>query len=376
MDLMVLYGCLHGAATGLDTKFGLEFQWDIPLLNGYRWKCLPSVTGSRYPRAPLRPLSLAVIRELVGGRYDVLVVHGYAEVTDWLAIGAARAGGTAVLVRGESNLLRSRRPWKRAAKRLVMKLLFSMIDGYIAIGSESRRYAEFYGMPPNRIFVAPYCVDNRLFKLASTGGRQRIRAEMGIAADAVVFAYVGKLYSRKAPMDLLEAFALSGACGSAVLMFVGDGVQRCKLEERAKSERLEGVRFAGFVNQSGLPQYYAASDAVVLPSLAEPWGLVINEAMACGRAVVASSACGSAADLVREGVNGYVFPAGDVRALAEILRHLRTNPKKLQAMGRASEAIIADWSPEVCAGRIAEAARRVVECRRSAAWLPQKLSGG
>jgi len=355
--LTVIYCCAHGLTEGRDRGFGLRFRWDVPLLEGYRCRFLRDVLGDgAAPRPPFRPLNLGVVGELLRERYDVLVVHGYAYLTCWLAFASARLCGSIVLVRGESNLLRKRSAPKRAAKWLSMRALTRLVHGYVAVGTESRRYAEAYGLPPRRVFFSPYCADNEFFARRVLH-RRRVRARLGVRERTVLFAFVGKLRPRKAPMDLLLAFERAAVGEAAALMFVGNGVQRHQLERYARRRGLKGVRFVGFVNQSCLPDYYAAADVLVLPSLAEPWGLVVNEAMASGCAVVVSDACGCAADLVRTGVNGCVFPAGDVARLADSLRHLAGDPDRVRAMGRESRRIIEGWSPRACAARIAEAAR-------------------
>jgi len=364
--LTVIYCCAHGLREGRDRRFGVRFRWDVPLLEGYRHRFLPDVLGDgAAPRPPLRPLNPGVVGELLRERYDVLIVHGYAYVTCWLAFAAARFSGSVVLVRGESNLLRRRSAPKRAAKWLCMRALARLAHGYLAVGTESRRYAEACGVPPHRVFLSPYCVDNGFF--ARGRGRQ-VRQRLGLEPGTVLFAFVGKLYPRKAPMDLLMAFRRASTAGGGALMFVGDGAQRGELEGYAARHGLRGVRFVGFVNQSHLPHYYAAADVLVLPSRAEPWGLVVNEAMASGCAVVVSDACGCAADLVRDGVNGYVFPAGDVDALARILRELAGDPAGVRAMGRQSLRIIRGWTPQACAERMAQAAR--------AAWRQARGGAG
>ena len=182
--------------------------------------------------------------------------------------------------------------------------------------------------------------------------------DLNLDADVIVFAFFGKVYPRKAPFDLLLAFE-NVALPKAALLFVGDGESRRELEQYVGTKRISNVRFVGFVNQSEIPKYYGITDVLVLPSRAEPWGLVVNEAMACGCAVVVSDVCGCAPDLVHEGKNGYAFRAGDVQALARILRELAGNPERVRAMGRASREIIKSWSPEVCAENIAEAVERV-----------------
>jgi glycosyltransferase involved in cell wall biosynthesis len=156
-----------------------------------------------------------------------------------------------------------------------------------------------------------------------------------------VILFAGKLQQRKRPHDLLAAYARLTGARDPYLVFVGDGEMTDALAAQAAGL---GVRFAGFRNQSELPRFYDLCDVFVLPSRHEPWGLVINEAMCAGRAVVASDEVGATADLVRDGENGFIFPAGDVGALAAALTAVLADANTAARMGARSREIIARWS--------------------------------
>lgn len=362
IDLTVLYSSRHGLESRVDEKFGVEFAWDIPLLEGYKYKFLESIPRGASPQGPLGLFNPGIVRELFAEHYEVLVVHGYNYLTCWLAFLGAKATSTKLLVRGESHLLAKRPFWRRAFKALPLKVLFRTLDGYLAIGSRSARYAEHCGVRANRVFIAPYCVHNEFFaKRAKEGAgfREKMLRALNLHPGSIVLAFFGKLYPRKAPFDLLVAFEKLNS-ERVALLFVGDGESRRPLEDYVARKHISNVRFTGFVNQSMLPKYYGLTDVVVLPSRAESWGLVVNEAMACACAVVVSDVCGCAPDLVHEGKNGCIFPAGNVEALSKILRQLVNDPQCIRAMGRASEEIITDWSPQVSAARIADAVANVV----------------
>jgi glycosyltransferase involved in cell wall biosynthesis len=155
-----------------------------------------------------------------------------------------------------------------------------------------------------------------------------------------------RLIEAKAPGDLIAARRLFTQSlppeRRPFLLLVGDGPLRAELERAA--DGIETIRFAGFRNQTELPAFYAMADLFVLPSRREPWGLVVNEAMNAGCAILASDRVGAALDLVREGVNGAIFPAGSVPALADALARLLADPARLAEMGRQSLAIIQRWS--------------------------------
>jgi glycosyltransferase involved in cell wall biosynthesis len=359
MDLTVLYCSRQGVEERVDPKFGVSFAWDIPLLDGYGWKFVDG--GGADGVAGRTGACLAVAREVLRGAYDALIVHGYARPACWAAFAAAAASRTPFLIRGESHLLDSRSLWRRLVKGVPLRALLRAARGYLAIGTRSAQYAAHYGMPECRIAIAPYCIDNRFFADGADAARRNRARELealGLPAEALVFGFFGKIYQGKGCRDLLHAFRRIEAPGAS-LIFVGDGTDRAELEGYARSRGMENVRFVGFVNQSEVPRYQGLTDVLVLPSHAETWGLVVNEAMAAGCAVIVSDACGCAPDLVEQGTNGFTYPAGDVDALAELMARFLHQEGLAAEMGDASRRIIRDWSPAECARRIAEAVRRV-----------------
>jgi glycosyltransferase involved in cell wall biosynthesis len=165
------------------------------------------------------------------------------------------------------------------------------------------------------------------------------------ASRDFVILFCAKLQPWKRPLDLLRAFAKLGA-GNALLVFAGDGPLRKELETESRLLGIPSrVRFLGFVNQSQLPGVYTAADVMVLPSAYEPFAVVVNEAMLCGCAVVASDRVGAARDLINPGKTGFVFPCGDVEALARILAETISEPVRLREIGRAARHRLESWSP-------------------------------
>lgn len=202
------------------------------------------------------------------------------------------------------------------------------------------------GIPERRIVLTPYTVNNEWwterFKQADRGAA---RARWEIPEEAVVILFSAKLQPWKRPLDVLRAFARIPAA-DLYLVFAGDGSLRSALEAEAKSLDVAArIRFLGFVNQSGLPETYTASDILVLPSEYEPFGVVVNEAMLCGCCPVVSDRVGARFDLIREGETGFVFRAGDVDALAGVLRMVVRDGATLKRVGRAARERMTTWSP-------------------------------
>ena len=338
LDLTVLYAMLPDAAQQ-GAGFGVPFEWDVPLRDGYRSEVLenrakhPSVTafsGCDTPGIGAR------LQEL---RPAAVLVNGWVVKTCLQALWACRRLGIPCMVRGEANRLRPRAGWKHALHRLLMR----QYSAWLAIGSANRDFYRFHHCPEDRIFWAPYAVDNDFFAAqaaARAGRRSELRAAFGIPPETVVFLFAGKLEAKKHPADLLEALARLPADlrGRAHALIAGDGELRGDCERLARENKVP-VSFAGFLNQSRLPDAYAAADVLVLPSDAgETWGLVVNEAMASGRPAVVSRAAGCCADLIVEGETGQSFACGDVAALAEILGSYVRNPAQAARQGAAAAA--------------------------------------
>jgi len=193
-----------------------------------------------------------------------------------------------------------------------------------------------------------------------------LRDSLGWPKDLPVVLYGGKLIPKKRPMDLLEAYCRVIAEIPAALVLLGDGSEHDRLASVIASRNLRHAFITGFVNQGEIPRYYAAADILVLPSGHEPWGLVLNEGMCFGLPVVASDAVGGAPDLVHPGENGFVYPSGDVGALAGALRTLLQDPARRARMGARSREIVAAYSYEADLRGILDALRTVAGGRAAA----------
>jgi glycosyltransferase involved in cell wall biosynthesis len=175
-------------------------------------------------------------------------------------------------------------------------------------------------VPESQLFFTPHFVENDRFDSASAraradGSATAFREAAGAPAGAVVFLFVGKLIPRKRAIDFVQALAGLRASGRLVHgIIVGSGPEEAGLRDQA---RVLGapVYFAGFKNQTELPTAYAAADCFVLPATIDTWGLVVNEAMACGLPAIVTDAVGCAPDLVVSGETGFVYPAGDAPQL-------------------------------------------------------------
>jgi glycosyltransferase involved in cell wall biosynthesis len=232
------------------------------------------------------------------------------------------------MVRGDSHLATPRSAIKRLGKRLLYPWLLKQFDTVLYVGKRSRAYYEHYDYPAERLFFSPHCVDNAFFADRATPAvGNELRKRIGIAVSDRVLLFAGKLVPFKRPLDLVNAAAeLCQRDRPVHILVAGAGELEGDLTRRSV-ERGVPLYHLGFQNQSEMPAAYAAADVLVLPSDGrETWGLVVNEALACGRPVMVSDACGCAPDLVADGRAGAVFPMGDVCTLANGLEQLLERP--------------------------------------------------
>ena len=357
IELTVFFGSDFSVKSYRDEGFGVEVKWDVPLLEGYRHEFLPALrdTGTE---GTFTPISRGLTARLRGreGRpaFDVVWVHGYATVNQMHAILAAKSLGIPVLVRAESWLGdRPRGGAKLAAKKTFFAGLRHLIDAVLVTGTPNRAYWNHYLGEDFPMFQMPYAVDNRWFqeRSAEAAARQgELREELGLAPGQPVILFASKLQARKRCADLIAAYARLLAAMEQepfpALVIVGDGEERAALEAQAAATNFPGFRFQGFRNQSELPRFFDLATVFVLPSRHEPWGLIVNEVMNAGRAVIVSDEVGSNFDLVTDGVEGCVFPAGDVDKLAKALRRVLATPGRAAEMGLRARERIEQWSFE------------------------------
>ena len=318
----------RGASAGrrYDPGFQREIQWDVPLTQGYDHVDLADTDLNSEIRAA-----------------EILWLHGWQSRTLRRAIVRARRCHKPVLMRGENCdiAMPDGRGLRRVAKRAYLNAIFRRCSAFLTIGSANAKYYLDHGVPQERLFFTPYAVDNTRFEaeaVAAGPKRAQLKTGMGLVPDQKVVLFVGKLTRRKRADLLARAFVKADFGGlKPALVFVGDG----EMGDRLRTLAPDAI-FLGFRNQSELAALYDMADVLVLPSGREPWGLVVNEAMACATAVITSDQVGCAGDLVTDDC-GVVFPNGDVDGLAAALSRCLNNS---DAMGRAARRAIRKWSYE------------------------------
>lgn len=362
LDFQVAYCSLRGAEAGYDPEFGATVKWDVPLLDGYSWTHIRNriFSGQNFIRL-FNPGLWPLIR---GGNFDAILCYAsYRTYSFWIAYLAAKLSRTAFLFGTDTTTLTplDQRMWKRHVKRLAWPLLFRLADQVIVPSSGTHELMATLGIPDERVTLTPYTVDNDWWTQRATRvDRDAVRAKWRAKLETFVVLFCAKLQPWKRPSDLLRAFAQADT-SNAILVFAGDGPLRPTLEAQAESLGVrERVRFAGFFNQTQLPEVYTAADLLVLPSVYDAFGVVVNEAMLCGCPVAASSNVGATRDLIAPISPDFIFPCGDVDALAAILSNAARDPARLREMGRRGIEHMRTWTPHRNVSATLEAVERSV----------------
>jgi glycosyltransferase involved in cell wall biosynthesis len=347
--------------------FGVEFDWDISLLDGYPHSFLKNV-ARRPGNGTFAGFDTPEVKEVVRSRrYDAVLVNGWHYKSAWQTIYACWKSGVKVMVRSDSHLHTERSTIKRAVKWLTYPRFISRFDACLAVGKWSRDYFLHYGARPQRVFMVPHAIDDRRFKIEAEcleARRSELRKEDRLSENAIVLMFSGKFISKKRPMDFVWAIEQAVRRNPQIRgLMVGDGPLRTACEDFVRERGLP-IRFTGFLNQSQIIRAYVVSDALVLPSDGgETWGLVVNEAMACARPCIVSDRVGCGPDLVIPQQTGFIFPLGEVGALADSMVHLSMNPKSLTLMGSNARTLLKNYSVEKAVDGVIESLAAPLEPR-------------
>ncbi len=342
------------AAGVVDPGFGKTVAWDIPLLEGYEHEFVPNV--ARRPGTGhfwgLRNPDLT--RRIEGWRADAVLVFGWNSASH-LGVMRHFKGRIPVFFRGDSTLLGGGSAWRARVRRTALSWVYRHIDMAIAVGSNNKEYFRWSGVPEERIAFAPHAIDTQRFSDPdgqSAARATRWRTELGIPPSARVILYAGKFTPTKNLPRLVQAFCGAGMPGHLIL--VGNGLLEAQLRSLASGRG--DVHFLPFQNQQAMTAVYRLGNVFTLPSLGETWGLAINEALACGRPVIVSNRVGGTRDLVKDGVNGWIFEASSLDQLTGAVRRaLMCEPQTLDAMGEAARRTSADWTLTAAAAGIERA---------------------
>jgi glycosyltransferase involved in cell wall biosynthesis len=349
-DLEVLFISNMSVLGYQDIEFGREVKWDIPLLDGYKYRFLKT-WGDKGTLSFWFPLCPSLFKVLKEGNYDYIWIHGWGSFNHLMALFFAKLLSIKILIRGESGMhLPKGGLVKRTIKFCLLKIIFCLVDKFLAIGTSNANFYLFFGVDRRKIFMMPYAINNDYFYGQSLFFKNEVsknKNSHNIMDDSPIILYVSKLTKRKNILDLLDAYEklLIKMPGNNVpyLMVIGDGELKNALLQMVRLKNLNRVHFLGFKNQSELPIYYEMCDVFVLPSSAEPWGLVVNEVMNHAKPVIVSDEVGCSSDLIFDGLNGYIFENHNTQDLADKLYKILASTQVKNSMGKESLEIISKW---------------------------------
>ena len=347
VDLEVWFGVRTDAERSWTVD---ESTWMFP----YRY--LPRIGTEAHGMSMPTPISTSA-------RPDLLVsLYASPAFLTGLFLAWQRGWRTALWVEVTFDSWIRRRRWKEVLKRVV----FRRVDAVITAGQDGRAFALRYGVSAERVHIARHVVDVEYFAAGAAltrADRDETRSELGLGG--VVFLYVGRLWWAKGIDALLAAYSSldQEMPGATSLLLVGDGAEHTRIAELAVSQGLR-VTLTGFRQRAELPALYAVGDTFVFPSLGDPYGLVVDEAMATGLPVISTTAAGEIRERVVDGVNAYLVPPNDPSSLQAAMRRLAVDPVLRHQMGMRSAAMIAPHTPDRWAGDFEHAVDSILSAAR------------
>lgn len=378
--LKVFFCNRRGAETYYDRDFKTHIRWDIPLLDGYDFEFLDNPDGEPPGK---RPQAYSLLQKLHSNFWEIdnprvgeslarfcpelVEVHGYSHRTMRRTMRWCNQNKVRVILCSDSNGTTRAAWWKRAAKTVIVKHIYRHLDGALANGDNNWKYHLQYGMPPERIFSRALPIDCDLLR-SSAGdagaARREIRKRHGIPHDAFVVTFAGKLSPVKCPTHLLAAVHRCSQMGFNVWgLLVGEGQLRNELEAVVSRKQMRNVVLAGFVNQSEISRYYAASDVVTLMSRYEPKGLAVPEAGSLGCPAILSDRVGCIGpnDCARPEENALVYPWGDIEAFANCIVRIYEDRRLYSSMSEAAIRIANLQDAKIAAAQMNVAVSKIMQ---------------
>lgn len=256
-----------------------------------------------------------------------------------------RRAGIAAFVRGDSNIFERQQAGrlKNLGRHVMLRWALRTCRGFMPMGSLGQEYFSSFGIPRERCFWVPYEPDYEFFAQAPADELAEFRQRHNVREDRRYFLYCGRLVGFKNVRSIVAAFMrLAGEVPEWDLVVAGDGPLRGQLQQMVKPEMAHRVHWLGALDAAATRLAYHATDVLVFPSLCEAWGVVVNEALAAGRPVLASHTVGSAADMVQDNVSGFIFQAGSDEAVFDAMRRA-ADPATLARLRQGTGPSLARW---------------------------------
>lgn len=348
IDLKVFYTWGKDSVEKYDPGFGKKVQWDIPLLDGYSHQYLQNTSaepGSHHFKGIKNP---TIIKELLDYNPSAIMVIGWGYHSH-LKVLRYFKGKIPLYFRGDSTLLDNNNIGIKGKlqcllRRIFLVWVYSHTDKAFYVGEESKAYFKWALLKETQLVFSPHSIDNARYEIDYTSKANELRTSLSISNSDRVILFAGKFENKKNPLLLLNAF-ISASTVNVHLLFIGNGDNETQLKLLAKeSTKTSFIHFINFQNQSMMPIWYQLADVFCLPSKGpgETWGLAVNEAMASGKAIIASTKVGCGKDLVKKNLNGWIFESDNLEELREVIEKIPSK-ESLIKMGEESRRIIINW---------------------------------
>jgi len=322
IDLHVFFGSKQGLSSYHDKDFNKQIKWNIPLINTYKYSILKNSNKNSLDSFFFNSSG---IKEAIKKNFDKVIILGwnnifYLKIFFWSLYYSSR-----IIIRSENNLYKKQNFLKKILKEIILRIFFKIINSFISIGLLNEEFYKHYGVKKNKIFRAPYSVDDNFFKKNKVRNKQKWKKNNNIRNRAKIFLFVGKLIKRKRVLDLIKVAQSEKINKNAYFLIIGDGPLKKKLLQKINNLKLNNISVLGFKSQSQLRFYYSLADVLILPSEYETWGLVINEAMSAGVPCIVSDSCGAAKDMIIKYKTGFQYKNGNINQLIKLINLIINN---------------------------------------------------
>lgn len=333
LDLTVFY-CAHNERGR---------SWGRQVGSGYKYRFLPGITlGTSFHLNP------TLVVELMREKFDVCIIGGYAYPSVAMAVLLSK-------VLNSKTVMWLDGPVGSKGKAL-KRLILSVPSHYIVTSTRAKESLVNYGVRPSSIDIVPLTVDVNLWKDARL--RIPFRREYFLQHKIVLFC--GRFVPAKNVGFVIELALRLRDIKEIRFVLVGDGPLKNSVFQRIRELGLTNVVLLGFIPPEELPPIFASSEILILPSVREAWGAVVNEALASGIPAMVSRVAG-AAELIDEGVTGYVIDPYDIESAERVLRTYLSSDALRQEMKLRAAAIGAQLTHEFAAARFVEVIHKCLD---------------
>lgn len=322
IDLHVFFGSKQGLSSYHDKDFNKQIKWNIPLIKGYKYSILKN---SNKISLDSFFFNSSGIKEAIKKNFDKVIILGWNNIFYLKTFFWCLYYSSEIIIRSENNLYKKQPLFKKILKEIILRIFFKFINSFISIGSLNEEFYKYYGVKKNKIFRAPYSIDDNFFKKNIVRNKQKWKKNNNISNQAKIFLFVGKLIKRKRVLDLIKVAQSKKLNNNSYFLIIGDGPLKKKLLQKINNLKLNNISILGFKSQNQLRFYYSLADVLILPSEYETWGLVINEAMSSGVPCIVSDSCGAAKDMIIKYKTGFQYKNGNINQLIKLINLIINN---------------------------------------------------